>query len=145
MAVQLERRGRGRPQEYDRWSYIPQLREALALGMSDRYCADLIGVPRDTYQYWLGSDEAFSNQLSRARAEGQLVLMKRVAENPKTAGGAGWLLERRYREDFGQRVDVTHSIDEAQVERLAEQYGVDAADVRSAIAEAAKLLSPPKK
>lgn len=145
MAVQLERHPGGRPRVYDREAMLPKLIHAFSLGAPIRFAAQSIGVPKSTLEKWMASDDELGDALRRAQADGVLGMMDMVRQNPKTAGGAGWLLERRYREDFGQRVDVTHSIDEAQVERLAEQYGVDAADVRSAIAEAAKLLSPPKK
>lgn len=135
----------GRPRDYDRDVYLPELEHAFSLGMPLRFCADLIGVPKSTLESWLNSDPVFSDKLSRARARGVQELMEIVKANPKTAGGAGWILERRYREDFGQRVDVMHSIDEAQIAKLAEQYGVDASEVQSALQEAAKLLQAPKR
>ncbi len=102
--------------------FTPDLTEAIerhaAAGCSQRMIADLIGVPRRSFEDWIRKgDEGIepfcraSVALRRATATTASAALGDVLGGEKHSNGAQWWLERTYPEDFGNRtkLEVEHS------------------------------------
>ena len=76
--------------------------ENLELGMPLSLAAEAEGVARTTILTHMEEDEAVKRQVTRARATGAKVLTKLAVDGNGGKGSsmAGWLLERRYRDDY---------------------------------------------
>jgi hypothetical protein len=100
----------------------PELTEAicqkLELSVPEKYAAQAAGVPERTYYRWVQLGEkgrapyaAFVAAVTRARASAVCSLTVRVLGGGKGSSGATWLLERRFREDYGpsQKLELSEN------------------------------------
>jgi hypothetical protein len=62
--------------------------------------AEAEGVPSSTIYSLRDADPHVSAMLSRARANGAKSLAQKVLDGEKGSAMAGWMLERRYRDDY---------------------------------------------
>lgn len=75
--------------------------ENLELGMPLTLAAEAEGVARRTVYEWVEHIPAFAAQVTRARAIGARRLAAQALEGGKGSAMAGWMLERRYHDDYG--------------------------------------------
>ena len=124
----------GRPSRLDGESGAKLQRdlvEALGLGMPLDRAALAVGSTGEQVREWIrrGSEEPgtryeeFSQAIARARAEGELNLLRRINESPdgKERRALEWLLERTRREDYGAQLEITHRVRrevEAEMDRV---------------------------
>jgi hypothetical protein len=87
-----------------------QRTEAIAIvkaGGSLNDAADIIGVARDTLNRHLRDNPKFRKGIDRAAASGKIRLVKKVGKS-RPWQAAAWMLERKWGDEFGKRVDVQH-------------------------------------
>lgn len=70
--------------------------EAAQYGMPIERIAILCGFPSNETQWsrWIAANPAFRQELDQARAEGELVLQRRIINGEANWQSAGWMLER---------------------------------------------------
>ncbi len=110
-------RGAGRPTKL-----TPEVQraicESIALSIPYKYAAEEAGIDEDTFALWMRKGReprarapyaAFYRAVTRARASAVKSLTVRVLGGGKGSAGATWLLERRFREDYGpsQKVELS--------------------------------------
>jgi len=119
----------GRPSKYS-----PERSEtilgALRNGNTRRTAAALAGVDVTSLARWLTryADFAAAIQKAEADAEASHVANIQAEATDGTWTASAWWLERRRHKDWG-RVDRVEIMVRQQAERLAEELGVDVADV----------------
>lgn len=95
--------------------YGPQAIEEMCShvmsGLSNRDAALLIGINEDTFYEWIKKPEV-SEKLKRAQAKFKEEHLKIIIANSKKMGpnnwqSSGWLLERKFKDEFGQRQEIT--------------------------------------
>lgn len=109
--------GRGRPTKL-----TPEAQraicESIALSIPNKYASEEAGIDEDTFALWMRKGRegrapyaAFYRAVTRARASAVKSLTVRVLGGGKGSAGATWLLERRYREDYGpsQKVELSEN------------------------------------
>ena len=104
----------GAPLKYDQEKHLKLFLDAIAKVLVMGQVANLAGVPRTTLKSWLdigdrerlaGSSSEiaqFSSQYRKAQADQVVLLISDVRSRKKNWQAAQWLLERCFREDFGQ-------------------------------------------
>ena len=95
--------------------YTQDLAEAickhLEIGVPLGLAAEAEGVPRETAYTWEREDrkitasgvemeDGFSRLVARAKGKGAVKLAGQALEGGKGSAMAGWMLERRYRDDY---------------------------------------------
>jgi hypothetical protein len=82
--------------------------ESIALSIPNKYAAEEAGIDEDTFALWMRKGRegrplygAFYRAVTRARACAVKSLTVRVLGGGKGSSGATWLLERRFRDDYG--------------------------------------------
>ena len=127
----------GRPSKFtdDR---INKLVGYLEAGMTRSAASALSGISQSTFYQWMaenqqfgrpdGSLMQFSDAVEEAEASAQDVLLKEIR---KDKGGAKWIMARRFRNDWGDRVDINTSGE--QKVRIVVEY----ADIEGDTSEAA--------
>ena len=103
-------------------SRIDQLVLMLRAGTSQTVAARAAGMSDRTMRTWIlkgrQGDPAYkelSERLERARAEGEVKQVARIATAAKEDWRAGaWLLERKFREEHGEPIDVSPVFEAAQ-------------------------------
>lgn len=79
---------------------------ALRVGNTRRASAAAAGVSKDLFYQWL-QDSTFLDAVEHAEAEAELRFLGQVAKHAATSPQAAqWWLERRRREEYGQRTGV---------------------------------------
>ncbi len=88
----------------------------LELGMSNNIAAEAEGISRSTMFDWMNRGAkgvkpyaAFHERVTRARAKGAKTLTELALAGEKGSSQATWLLERRYREDYGSVQRLEHT------------------------------------
>jgi hypothetical protein len=82
----------------------------LEIGMPINGAAEAEGVHRNTVHTWMERFPKFAQQVTRAKATGMKNLAVKSLAGGKGSSMAAWHLERRYREDYGIRQLIDHSI-----------------------------------
>ena len=73
----------------------------LELGLPLDLAAEAEGVPRRTVRDWVEQFREFSEQITRARALGEINLHRKALEGGPGSSQATWILERCFREHYG--------------------------------------------
>jgi hypothetical protein len=102
---------------------------AIRHGATYQAASEAAGVAYDTFNEWRKDIRAkyvkFSEAVRRANADAMLDLIAKVeAAGEKDWRASAWILERRFKSDFGQAVDVTSA---------GEKIGANDSDTRSEI------------
>jgi transposase-like protein len=123
---------------------IAFLLAALEAGDTRTAAAASVGVHIHTLSRWLVENEQLRDavEVAESRAEHNYLGVIAKAAADGNWQPAAWWLERRKWRDYAkrERVDVTIEM-RHEMERLAEQYGVDAG---AALAEAERILAEAK-
>jgi hypothetical protein len=97
----------GRPSKIDD-AVTTAICKALEIGVPFRYAAIAHGISETTAHEWMRRGEAgerrykpFSDAVTRARAKAVLNLTTLALGGGKGSSAAQWVLERRYREEYG--------------------------------------------
>jgi transposase-like protein len=126
----------GRPTKLTE-ALVRDIAEAVAEGMTYTLAAQLHGVTRKTLYNWLKAGEdadgespeaEFLHALKKAEAEGARVQLRRVRGGEMNWQSGAWLLERRFRDDYGApKVKHEHSgKDGGPIEHTVEERRRDA-------------------
>jgi transposase-like protein len=83
----------------------------LEIGMPVTLAAEAEGIHRQTVYRWIEQFPVFALRVTRAKAAGAKNLAVRALAGAKGSSMAAWMLERRYREDYGA---VTKVITQAE-------------------------------
>ena len=79
---------------------------ALLVGNTRRASAAAAGISHELFYTWL-KDVTFLDEVTKAEAQAELRFLGQVAKHAVTSPQAAqWWLERRRREDYGQRTGV---------------------------------------
>ena len=78
----------------------------LRKGLSHKACYGAAHIDRDTFYDWIRTNPAFSASVQAAEAEAEAKWLEGTEEEQ---GGKRWLLSRRFRPDYGDKVEVEHS------------------------------------
>jgi len=86
--------------------------KALRHGATYRAAAEAAGVAYETFNEWRKDTRPkyakFSDAVKRSEADAQLDLLAKIESfGDKDWRANAWILERRFRQDFGATVDVT--------------------------------------
>jgi hypothetical protein len=115
---------------------------SLKIGVPAKYAAEKQGIRERTYYDWLAKSEQgiqpyrdFALAVMRANAEGVCNLTARALAGGPGAAQATWLLERRFRGEYGQRIVVR----EAPVDDASQAESRIAAQIRASPAATKKL------
>jgi hypothetical protein len=130
----------GRPSKYTP-DIVDRVVGALESGMTDGDACRVGGISEKTFYEWQASKSEFRDRTTRARSIGWLADIKCIRSAAQSGDwrAAAELLDRTHSPySKTQSVSVTHKIDRAQAERLADQYGLPVEDV---IAEAERHLA----
>lgn len=73
----------------------------LELAMPLSLAAEAEGVSRTTAYRWVDEFPVFAGMVTRARAVGAKHMVARALKGEKGSSMAGWMLERRYHDDYG--------------------------------------------
>ena len=96
---------------------VKRLTDAIRLGGSDRDACVYAGISEDTLARWRVQHADFAENLDRARMEGKLQRIGRIAQ----AGAKGdwradaWYLERRWPEEYAQTFIIKVTPDDAAI------------------------------
>ena len=114
---------------------------AIRVGNYASVAAKSVGIDQSTYYDWLAKgreDKApyaeFAVAIQKAEAEAEAATVARIqlAEAaPNTWQAAAWWLERRFPDRWGRRdrLEVEHTVVEREAKRLADEFGLDPAEV----------------
>ena len=119
----------GRPSKYSP-ERAEIVLEALRNGNAKKTAAALAGVDNATIARWAirSADFALAIQKAEADAEASHVANIQAEATAGTWTASAWWLERRRHQDWG-RVDRVEIMVRQQAQKLAEELGVDVADV----------------
>jgi hypothetical protein len=86
--------------------------EAIRHGATYQAASEAAGIAYATFNEWRKDSRLkyvkFSEAITRANADAQLNLLAKIAnQSDKDWRAAAWILERRFKNDFGAAVDVT--------------------------------------
>ena len=86
--------------------------EAIRHGATYQAAAEASGVAYETFNNWRKDTRPkflkFFNAVTAANADAQLDLLAKISnQSDKDWRAAAWILERRFKNDFGAAVDVT--------------------------------------
>jgi transposase len=116
--------------------------ESIALSIPNKYAADEAGIDEDTFASWMRRGRegrapyaAFYRAVTRARASAVKSLTVRVLGGGKGSAGATWLLERRFREDYGpsQKLELSGDPEKPLTDPRAGLAGLTTAEIRAAL------------
>lgn len=98
-----------------------QILRALELGASRRVAAEANGVATSTFYDWMKNAD-FADAVETAEARLAVALLEQLQEAiaKGDAASARWLLERRFPDEFGKRVDLRMHYSTEQGEGLVE-------------------------
>ena len=134
----------GRPRTLDREALLPQLKEAFALGMPERFAADLVGIAQPTLHAWAEGDDDIAIALKNARAAGIRARLRAVKNGREGWTGSAWMLERRYSEYWG-RQDRTPALDRDAIQRIVAEMraesGMSEEEAQAAVEAAMSIIS----
>lgn len=92
---------------------IDELVKLLEEGVSERMSIQAVGIAASTFSVWMNGDKpqhrAFADAVTRARARGAINLHRQAREGGKGSHGAMFILERRFREEYGAHQKIEHS------------------------------------
>ena len=111
--------------------------DAVAVGLTYESAGEYAGVSRRTVRYWMEWGEqkphsryaAFLHAVQQANARARINLLAKIQ---KAAGdewrAAAWILERRFADEFGTAMKVTHDVSDDLLKRMSE-LGLTHADI----------------
>ncbi len=83
---------------------IKQIEGMLSLGVSNKSCAEAVGIPETTFYAWMKKPK-FSKRIKKAKSLGQVKLLKVIDNATKeTWQAAAWKLERIWPKEFGKKI-----------------------------------------
>jgi len=82
---------------------LDRLEEALTKGMPRWAACAYARISRQTFNDWLQKQPAFRAQVEGWEAQAMFDMVERARREPR---GNQWLLARRFRDDYGDRVSV---------------------------------------
>jgi hypothetical protein len=103
------------PGKHTKSKYTPELVEwicqALRLGATRRDAAAVARIHRDTFYQWLKEKPEFPEAVKKAEAEGVVMSLAKINKAASDDWrAAAWLLERRYLEEYGRRVERVQTV-----------------------------------
>ena len=103
----------GRPTKLDE-PMAAKICEGLSYGLTNQQTADLAGISASTLHNWL-EDEVLAHRVAGARAQRDLVRLKRIENGDAGWQGCAWLLERSNPQLWGrhllyQRAEPTEKV-----------------------------------
>jgi hypothetical protein len=104
-----QKRGRGQPTKRTPRNLYTLL-AIVEQGVSWRAAADALGVSRETLRLWRQDANTLA-LLTRARALGEIRLVRTVVDDHVNSKGAKFILERSYSERWRRRTDVSAKTD----------------------------------
>ena len=86
--------------------------KAIRIGATYQAAAEAAGISYDTFNEWRKGKSSkflrFSEAVDRANADAQLELLQKIQNFTDKDWRAGtWILEHRFKQDYGNSVDVT--------------------------------------
>jgi hypothetical protein len=80
------------------------------MGATHRLACAYAGVSEPTFYTWLKAKPEFSESIKRAEGAAAVSALQTIATaaNNGTWQAAAWLLERRYPQEYGRRVEQVH-------------------------------------
>lgn len=86
--------------------------KAIRIGATYQAAAEAAGISYETFNEWRKGKThkfiAFSEAVNRANADAQLDLLQKIQIASEKDWRAGtWILEHRFRQDYGNSVDLT--------------------------------------
>jgi len=81
---------------------IKQIEGMLAIGVSNKSCAEAVGINEETFYDWMKKPK-FSKRIKAAKSLGQVKLLKIINEDPSWQSKA-WALERIWPKEFGKKI-----------------------------------------
>jgi transposase len=102
--------------------------EAIRHGATYQAASEAAGVAYSTFNDWHKDLRPrfvkFSEAIRRANADAQLDLLAKIANKSKEDWrAAAWILERRFKNDFGQAIDLTTAGDKITVKLVKDEDG----------------------
>jgi hypothetical protein len=83
--------------------------DAIAKGLTYEAAADLAGITRETFNQWMKDGrprfKAFSDAVRQANAQARIQLIEKIGKADDWRAAA-WILERRFREEYGANVQL---------------------------------------
>ena len=77
-------------------------------GSTQKDAAIMCGIVEETFYAWRKEKSEFSESLKKAHANHKKTLLKTIADaSDKSWQAAAWILERRYKEDYSLRQELT--------------------------------------
>lgn len=97
----------GRPSKIEavREQLLANLREAMSI----RAACALSGVGKSTFYDWINNDEKFADEVEAAKRFSEAVMIARIKALGEEKGdwrSYAWLLERRFRQEWGARQEI---------------------------------------
>jgi hypothetical protein len=107
---------------------VAVLLSALRAGNTRRAACAHAGIDHATFYRWLERDATFRDAVEKAEADAEVRNVAIIAQAAqKSWQAAGWWLEWRRHEDYGQRRSLDLRIDvETEIRRIAAEEGIDA-------------------
>lgn len=108
--------------------------ELVGQGVSRTGAAALVGVHETTVSYHMERDPDFAAAIARAERVMEASMLGLIQVHSVTDWrAAAWLLERRFRDLYGQRAELAVHFDiEVAVAKVAKETGLDAATLLAA-------------
>jgi hypothetical protein len=117
---------RGRPTLYTP-ERIKIIIDAIKIGGTEGDACARAGIDQDTLARWKSDKSDFAELLTRARVDGKLARIGRIAKAGTTGDwrADAWYLERRWPEEYAQHLIIKITPEEAA---LLKQSGLSASD-----------------
>ena len=106
--------------------YTPATRKrilrALEVGATRKMAYTMAGVGHDTFYSWMRENVEFSEAVEKAEAHVGIVQLERLeaAVQEGDTATAKWILERKFPDEFGKRIDLRMQYSPQQIEGLAD-------------------------
>lgn len=98
---------------------IKDIVNVIGVGGTDKDAYTVAGISAETFYEWM-KDPSFSEQITRARAQGKVARLARIRQHgAKDWRADAWYLERRYPDEYAQHLIVKLTADQYAVLKKA--------------------------
>jgi len=109
MAKKIKRK-KGKVGRHSKYTYetVKDILKVISIGGSDKSAYEYAGISIDCFYSWLRKKKVFSDKVTQARVKGKLKLHQKINNaSDEDWRAAGWLLSRRWPEDYSERFEHT--------------------------------------